>query len=372
MSEPEQERPDAHLSGVASDRVELAEWLMAHGASVDEIERAAATEEWNLLAGDVALRSGRPTVSLRDAALRLGRPYEEVMAVWRASGFVIPEDDSPVLAEAEIEGYFRVLGLTLQLFGLDATIQLVRVLSSSVSTVADALVAVFHAGLGLQAAKDDTSGLAVARAASAAATPLVPLGRAVELLLRRHLISLMRPIVVPDADASGYDTVSVAVGFVDLVGFTGLTNHESLQGLNAVVGAFNDVAHRVVTSHGGRVVKFIGDEVMFVVPSADGAAGAVTELLLELEASGLPQGRAGVAWGAALTRDGDYFGTCVNLASRLTRLAEPRSALITAELHGAISSEFRSPAGMSLVPGQPTLVRGFEQPVSVYVIRGDP
>lgn len=367
MSEPKHVSPPRLASGEPA-RGELVAWLIANGASEAEIEGAASVDDWNLLAGDVAVRTGRPTVSLQVAAKQVGLPYEEVVAVWRACGFVIPEEDAPVLAEAEIDGFFNVIGLALQVFGLDATIQLVRVVSSSVSTIADAVISVFHTRLGLEAAKDDPSGLAVALSASAAAAPLAPLGRAVELLLRRHIVGLMRPLVVSDADSLGYDAVEIAVGFVDLVGFTTLTNQQSFAELDAAIGEFNEAAHRVVSSHGGRVVKLIGDEVMFVAPSADGAVGAVSALLDHLSAAGLPEGRGGIAWGATLTRDGDYFGPCVNLASRLTKLAAPNSAWITADLHSQLSIEFRGRAGVLLVPGEPAVVRGFDAPVSVFVV----
>ncbi len=200
MNESDPQAPG--LSPSVPSRGALVEWLTEHGASSDEVERAAATGQWNMLSGEVALRTGKPTLSLRDAASRVGRPYEEVAGAWRSAGFVVPEDDSPVLTEAEVDGFFAVLALALQLFGLDATLQLTRVLSSSVATIADALIALFHTGLGLQAATEDPSGLAVAHTASAAAAPLEHLGRAVELLLRRHIISLMRPLIVPDEVAT--------------------------------------------------------------------------------------------------------------------------------------------------------------------------
>jgi adenylate cyclase len=76
-----------------------------------------------------------------------------------------------------------------------------------------------------------------------------------------------------------------------------------------------------VTEAGGRVVKLIGDEAMFVGPSAQGAVRGALELVEACKASGLPAARAGLALGPVLARGGDYFGRAVNLASRLVDAA---------------------------------------------------
>ncbi len=125
----------------------------------------------------------------------------------------------------------------------------------------------------------------------------------------------------------------------------------------------------IVTSHGGRVVKLIGDEVMFIASSADRACEATAELLRDLDGLGLPPGRAGVAWGTCLTRDGDYYGDRVNLAARLTELAEPGSALITSATYDALSREFPSRTGASLAAATQNSVRGLPEPVLAYLLR---
>ena len=126
----------------------------------------------------------------------------------------------------------------------------------------------------------------------------------------------------------------LAVGFADMVGFTVLSQHLDEPMLAEVVQRFEEVAHDVVTGLGGRVVKTIGDEVMFV---ADDAAGAVRIGLSLAEAYAdddlLSDVRVGLAAGSVLANDGDYFGPTVNLASRIVEVSRPGAVLAADELH---------------------------------------
>lgn len=356
---PEVQFGSAEGPALAALRTPLVEWLIDHGASVDEIERAATSDQLELLAGEVALRVGKSTLTLSEAGERVGLSVDVMTALWRAAGFVEREPGVPVLADAEIEGYFRVLALSLQMFGLESTLELTRVLSSAVSTVADAMVSLFHTGLGIEAARSDETGVAAAQAASLAAVPLPALGQAVELLLRRHLVSLMRPLVALDVDSPEVDAFRSAIGFVDLVGFTARTQWASMVELNALIRSFNEIAHSTVSGLGGRVVKLIGDEVMFVVPDVDAACSASLEMLRRLQMLEL-EGRAGVAWGPVLTREGDYFGVPINVASRLTKLAQPGSVLLTDAAFSALSGEFRDDTRLHFSATEQVTVRGFD------------
>jgi adenylate cyclase len=129
-----------------------------------------------------------------------------------------------------------------------------------------------------------------------------------------------------------------AVGFVDLVGYTALSMELDIDDLGALVGRFGDLAHDTVVAAGGRIVKTIGDEVMFVTDTA--TAAATIALRLTERSTGddlLPDTRAGVASGPLLLREGDYFGPVVNLASRLTELARPGQVLASAEVSTALA-----------------------------------
>src|SRR6185369_5504341 len=94
----------------------------------------------------------------------------------------------------------------------------------------------------------------------------------------------------------------------------------------------------VVTSRGCRLVKLIGDEVMFVTLDAAAACDAALALLDEFAAHATVTPRGALAAGDLLVRGGDYYGPIVNLASRVAELAVPRELLVTA----AVADEVRS------------------------------
>jgi adenylate cyclase len=132
----------------------------------------------------------------------------------------------------------------------------------------------------------------------------------------------------------------LAVGFADMVGFTLLSQHLSDEELAAVVRRFEEISHDIVTSARGRVVKMIGDEVMFVVDSV-AAAARIGLNLADAYADDdlLSDVRVGLACGPVLVRDGDYFGPTVNLAHRIVNIGNPGTVLMSDEFHTALEQE---------------------------------
>jgi class 3 adenylate cyclase len=122
----------------------------------------------------------------------------------------------------------------------------------------------------------------------------------------------------------------LAVGFVDLVGFTGLSHRLDPRELGQLLERFESLTFDVVAEAGGRVVKLIGDEAMLVCPEAAQAVRAALEIIERTDAANLPSARAGIAAGDLLLQGGDYFGEPVNLASRIVDRA-PSGAVIVDE-----------------------------------------
>ena len=130
----------------------------------------------------------------------------------------------------------------------------------------------------------------------------------------------------------------MAVGFADLVGFTALSSTLDDDELADVVDRFTELAYDRVATAGGRVVKTVGDEVMFAIDEL----GAGVDLAVGLadayaHDNDLPDVRVGLAWGPALSRDGDLFGATVNLAARIVAIARPRSVVVAPEVHEALA-----------------------------------
>ena len=151
---------------------------------------------------------------------------------------------------------------------------------------------------------------------------------------RRHLAAAAgRAMAGSDEVARGVR----AVGFADIVSFTRLTRRLTEAELGQLIERFEGMAADVVALNGGRVIKSIGDEVLFVADTA--AQGAAVALALQdavTAAEDLPELRIGLSYGTILIRLGDVYGEVVNLAARLTSECKPGRVLADRELAAAL------------------------------------
>jgi adenylate cyclase len=171
---------------------------------------------------------------------------------------------------------------------------------------------------------------------------------------RRHLAAYSgRALVSKDEDVDGRNQV---VGFADMVGFTTLTRRSTEDELASVVDRFDALTAEVVAENHGRIVKMIGDEVLFVADTPEhGAEIALTLLERAEQDEELPSLRAGLAYGRVLSRFGDIYGAVVNLAARLTSVARPGSVLIDRSLAHALQDR----PGYTVRHRRPVSVRGY-------------
>jgi len=171
---------------------------------------------------------------------------------------------------------------------------------------------------------------------------------------RRHLAAAYeRILLAPPGELSA---ATMTVGFADIVGYTRTSRYAGVEELTALLETFEEDTSEAVVGNHGRVVKMVGDEVLFVTDRPADAA----EIALRLTSpgrpeQGLPALRVGIAAGRVLTRFGDVYGPVVNLAARLTSLARPGTALVDAELAGAL----RGAGNYRLQARRPAAVRGY-------------
>ena len=156
--------------------------------------------------------------------------------------------------------------------------------------------------------------------------------------LRRQLASALQR----NAPSDGKDATrsTMAVGFIDLVGFTGLSHRLEATDLGQLLGRFESLVFDIVAESGGRVVKLIGDEAMLVCPDAAQAVRAALVILRQTSAASLPSARAGIAAGELLVQGGDYFGDPVNLASRIVDRAPPGEVIVDERVASAEADGF--------------------------------
>ena len=138
----------------------------------------------------------------------------------------------------------------------------------------NAVTSAFVVNVGPAALRDAAAiGLARASVDAAALLPFVP--PALDTLFRQQLLTAQRMLDL-DADQVGYDTQTLVVGFVDLVGSTELSEQLSAHDLGVTLTTFENIATDTVTAGGGRVIKLIGDEILYTAP--DATAGAAVAL----------------------------------------------------------------------------------------------
>jgi adenylate cyclase len=338
---------DAH----AAERLELIEYLLGLGANLEDL--VEASDELPRVASMITLR-GPGRLTRAEVAERAGVSEELAARVWRASGFPDPGPDARACTDEDVEA-LRTVAAGIELLGLEETIQLARVIGSSLARMAEAMIATFMVHVVDPSLADDPSGLALARANARAAELLRAAGVVNDFVLRRHIEIAQRPIVL-----SGSETLLRTVGFVDLVESTALARQLTMRELGVSLVDFDELASDLVVDRGGRLVKLIGDEVMFVAADPGTACEIALDLTDRLDSHPrLPNARGALASGDVLTRDGDYFGPVVNLAARAVKLADPGTVLVSSEVRRAAADYAFAPIGAQDL-------RGFDEPIELF------
>jgi adenylate cyclase len=324
----------------------LADLLRAEGVEEAEIAEADRNHHLSLLVMERLARPERSVYDLDEMAVATGLTPELISRMWRSLGLTVPRAGDRAFNEADVD-LLGTVGRLLQseVIDHDLTLQMSRVIGSSASRVANALVDAVEAGDEPAAADDESAQAAVAgRQArseefAALAPLLVPtLMDIMGLVWRRHLQAAARARVV--REQAGAHPAHLVVGFADLVGFTALSQQIGPHELADVVERFETLAYDTIGNLGGRVVKMIGDEVMFAVPHERAAAEIALSLAEGYAAhDDLPDVRVGLASGPVLQREADVFGPVVNMASRLVTLAFPATVLCANEVREALEGD---------------------------------
>ncbi len=263
----------------------------------------------------------------------------------------------PRLSQADVDALATWIEMQRWL-GDEAAFGFLRVLGSVMARLAEAESAFLRArapDIQMQHTHDE---LATARAYRAAAEFIPRIGALIDVVHRHHLISARTHFerVIRGSSVS----VVCGVGFADLSGFTALTQTLTPAELSMLLNEFSAAVGDVLHADGGRIVKFIGDEVMWVSAAPDALATAAVHLVNHPKAreAGL-RVRAGLGYGEALAINGDYFGSMVNLAARLVGAAGPGQILASQALRDELPDW---PATLC----DPLMLKGFDTPVRAY------
>jgi adenylate cyclase len=330
------------------------EWVRAflrvHGVADEAVESAVASDTLDLLVADSVLVPAGNRYTQAELCERTGLSEALAKRFWRALGFADVAPNDPEFTDLDVEA-IRIFQEMVRL-GVaeeDTAVQFARVIGSSMARIADAemspVVGPTYGIVGGRGAPED-SVFEAERFARLADVTLPAMARVLEFAWRRHVHAATNRAMLQRTRGDGATLPTLAVGFADMVGFTVLSQQLSEEDLAAVVSRFEEVAYDTVAAGGGRIVKMIGDEAMFVTESVPAAARIGIELAAAYADDDLLSDvRVGLGVGPVLIQDGDYFGPVVNLASRLVNIAEPGSVLVSDEFHDALGRAMHPSAG---------------------------
>lgn len=310
-----------------------------------------------------ALLLGAPlTLTAPEVVAQAGVPEELADAVWAALGFAEVGDDEVAFTARDVEALQRSAELMASgVVDADTWLVLARAMGQALSRLAEAQIDVFRR-VTREVSPEDL--LASSQLLAADVVPQIE-----DLLLfvwRRQFTAAVHRALASAPTAGSLPRL--AVGFVDIVDYTRASRDWDAAQLERTLETFErDVSLRV-GAVGGRVVKILGDGVLY---TADSAVDAVLVALETVEAhladESLPSVRAGVAAGPVLVRLGDVYGDPVNLASRLCDEARPASVLVDRE----VAAELADLAGVGVRPLARRAVRGIRS-LTPYLVRRQP
>jgi adenylate cyclase len=281
------------------------------------------------------LLGGERTHTRVEVAKLSGVEVEHAAQLWRALGFADVDDDACAFTDRDVWALQTVDKLGEEGWLNDAMqVAMARALGQSLSRLADWQLAVIGTGIDTESGDETAEQAALSRAEH-----LVPVVEdLISYVWRRHLAAAAARALAVGREE--FATHSMVVGFADLVGFTSLTRELDEVELGALVETFESMASDIVAAGGARLVKTVGDEVLFTADTPARGAEVALQLSEQLpQLDRIPDVRVGLAYGTVLSRLGDVYGEPVNLASRITSIARPGSVLVDREMAAALDGD---------------------------------
>jgi len=316
------------------EQLDLRVALLDAGVDPAEVDRAQAEDKLELLALERFFAAGDLIYDVDEVSRLSGVEVDQIRTFWRALGFPDPNPGERLLSPADVELLATVLPYIDEgILEPELALQMARVIGSAMDRVATAQIDAVE----LRRDRGELHPEGLLPSSARSTTDLLELmPRIMELVWRRQLAGAARRRLM----RAGVDAERLLVGFADLVGFTARTAQLDEQELAEVVGRFESTAFDVVAEHEGRVVKMIGDEVMFLHDDVRGGGALALDLAERFrDDPDLSDVRVGLACGPVLERDGDVYGQVVNLASRIVSVAYPGSVVVSQDVHDALADD---------------------------------
>jgi adenylate cyclase len=298
-----------------------------------------------------------------EVAAETGATIEQAQRLWRALGF--PDRGSE---RAFTQGDADAVSTLLRLvedgsIDFDMAVDLTRAVGQTMARLADWEVATLVHRVQELAADDDANGSRATAALRLVEALNGPFEGLLVYVWRRHLAAAAARVEALGADDADLHTTQVTVGFADIVQFTALTNRLDHDRIGDLVEIFESRCADVVAGQHGRVIKSLGDAVLFVnedpIRAYDTAEGIIAVIGRDQR---MPDVRVGLSTGSVVTRLGDVFGPPVNLAARLTAVARRNRIIVdSATAERLPEDQFEARA----LPARPVRGFGVVEPVAV-------
>jgi adenylate cyclase len=340
--------------------------MRARGHSLDELKEAGREGKLSFGMAEDIFADDSEQFTLEEASEQIGLSVEVIERVMTVVG--TPADREQILSSRDIEA-FQLIGEVAEAgLPVEALLQLTRVYAQAVRRIADAEVRLFHLFVHEPMIRDGLSEIEMAeelgdlaRRTSPTTVPLFEYlhDRYVRYFLEQDVIGHMESDFGGDTNL---DQVRTTLCFIDLTGFTRFTEQEGDATAFSVIEQFTETVEATLPPEAG-IVKTIGDEVMVV--SSDPASLAEWAVGFLALFTDRPKPRAGIHFGAVVFRDGDYFGSQVNLAHRVVNRALGGEVLIT----DAVAAAIEDHPDLETDPIGEVDLKGFPVPTPLFVIR---
>ena len=364
---PQHQDGGGRWSAAAAAQARVVARLRDRGHTIEQIREA--TEDGRLAFGIIEelLPAEDGDATLKDVANETDLAPALIERLW--SSFGLPAQDLDAMSDEDVTAMREAAGVLAAGLPLVASLQLARVYGQALAQIADAEVRLIHLYVHEPLMREGVPGLQMAEQMENLAHDLLPRSATLmEYLHRRFLAHFVAQDVVGHMEVELEGEVDlgrlrVGICFCDLAGYTRFTEEEGDEQALSYVERFVDSVSETLPDD-ARVVKTIGDEVMIV--GQDIQALTQWAVSFQSEFTARPEPRIGIHYGAAIYRDGDYFGREVNLASRVVARARGGEVIAT----DAVVDQVAGTSRLAFETIGQVKLKGFDDPHQLCRVTG--
>lgn len=358
---------DGAWTPAAASHVRIVARLRERGHSVARIKEASQSGRLAFGYVDELLPSAEPRHTLEEAAREIDLDPELIERLIGALGLSALSTEE--LSDEDLQVLRYIADVLAAGLPLPALLQLARVYGQAMAQIADAEVRLFHLYLHEPLMRDGVPGVEVAQAMEGMTREMLPFAMPIISYLHERMLGyFVEQDVIGHIESDLHDEetaqegrMRVAIAFADLAGYTKLTEEAGEVEAVSAVERFVDAVEQTLPID-ARVIKTLGDEVMVVGADAAALASWAVELAAQLP-PGSPPPRIGIHSGAAIYRDGDYYGREVNRAARVVARAAGGEVLVTRPVVDVAGRQ----DGLQFDLIGEVVLKGFTEPTEVYL-----